>query len=232
ATSAALTKAGDEPELTRTGDFTSDAYGHLVNSTGRALLGQKLDAATGAGTKAPTSVADLELVSMNDMAGYFEGSTFVSLKAALPLDQAVSTSGDLLTNAPVKTVVTAVDAKGQAAAVGLSLIKTADDPIKGTTWEIYQTGATYADGTAVPGAPTTQTLLGNMAFGPGGAPTGGTDGENIAMTMSLGSNFGAVTLNPGAYNEATGLTVTAKDASATSFSTATDGILPNSMEDV
>lgn len=235
ADTAALTEAGNEPELTRTGDFSPDRYGHLVNSTGRALLGQRLDAEAGAATKAPKSVDELELVSMNDMSGYFEGSTEVRLKASLPINQKVSTSGDLTTVAPVKTVVTAVDNTGVPAAVSLSLIKTADDPALGTTWEVYQTGVEYADKTAAPGAPTTATLLGSVSFGPGGAPVAadGVDGADVNIAMSLGGNFGAVALNVGQYNRATGLAVTADDNTwTTSFSNSTDGIVADTMSDV
>lgn len=233
ADTAALTQAGNEPELTRTGDFSPDRYGHLVNSTGRALLGQRLDAEAGVATKAPKSVDDLELVSMSDMAGYFEGSSQVSLSASLPINQKVSASGDLTTVSPVKTVVTAVDNNGDPAAIGLSLIKTADDPVLGTTWEVYQTGVTYADKTAAPGAPAAATLLGSVSFGPGGAPTGGEDGKNVTMNMALGGNFGAVALNVGQYNRATGLAVTADDGTwTTSFSNTTDGIVADTMSDV
>lgn len=225
ATSTELTKSGNAPELTRTGDFSPDAYGHLVNSAGRALLGQRLDANQGASTKAATKMSDLELVSMDDMADYYEGSTEVSLKASLSIDQPVSTSGDLTTVRPVKTTISAVDNFGTAAAIGLSMIKTADDPVKGTTWEVYQTGVTYGDGAAAPGAPTTPALLGNISFGPGGAPTGGKEGDPINMAMQLGGNFGAVNLNLGSYNLATGLAETAtKETDTTSFSNSTDGI--------
>lgn len=231
ATSAVLTETGNEPELTRAGDFSPDAWGHLVNSAGRALLGQRLT--EGTAPTAITSVDQLELVSMDDMAGYFEGSSVVSIKASLPINQAVSETGDLTTVSPVKTVVTAIDASGAPAAVGLSMIKTADDPVLGTTWEIYQTDVTYEDGTAAPGAPTTPTLLGSLSFGPGGAPTGGTNGDSIAMAMSLGSNFNTVNLDVGAYNEATGLAVTATGTtSATSFSNSTDGIVADTLSEV
>lgn len=231
ATSAQLTSTGNPPELTRAGDFSPDAWGHLVNSAGRALLGQRLTA--GQAPAAITSVNQLELVSMDDMAGYFEGSSVVSIKASLPINQAVSETGDLTTVSPVKTVVTAIDASGAPAAVGLSMIKTADDPVLGTTWEIYQTGVTYQDGTAAPGAPTTPTLLGGLSFGPGGAPTGGADGEAINMAMALGGNFGAVALNVGAYNRATGLAVTATGTTgSTSFSNSTDGIVADTLSEV
>lgn len=231
ATSAQLTDAGNEPELTRAGDFSPDAYGHLVNSAGRALLGQRLT--TGEAPAAVTSVDQLELVSMDDMAGYYEGSTVVSIKASLPLNQGVSASGDLTTVAPVKTVVTAIDSTGTPAAVGLSMIKTADDPVLGTTWEIYQTGVTYEDGAAAPGAPTAPTLLGRLSFGPGGAPTGGTEGDAITMAMSLGSNFDTVELDVGEYNKATGLAVTAgAGTSTTSFSNSTDGIVADTLSEV
>lgn len=225
ATSTQLTKAGNEPELTRAGDFSPDAYGHLVNSAGRALLGQRLVDANGAVTKPATSVNQLELISMDDMSNYFEGSSYVSLKAALSVDQPLSVSGDLTTTTPVKTTVTAVDAQGVPAAVGLSMIKTADDPVAGTTWEVYQTGVAYGDGSAAPGAPTTPALLGSISFGPGGAPTGGAAGSPINVPMQLGSNFNAVNLNLGAYDSASGLAATATgQTETTGFSSSTDGI--------
>lgn len=233
ASSAELTQAGNELELTRAGDFTADRYGHLVNSAGRALLAQRLDADTGTATEASENVADLELVSMNDMAGHYEGSTEVRLKASLPINQTVSASGDLTTTEPVKTVVTAVDNTGRPAAVGLSLIKTADDPVTGSTWEIYQTGVTHEDGTAAAGAPTTPTLLGSVSFGPGGVPIGGEEGGDADVAMSLGGDFGAVALNVGQYNRATGLAVTAADDTwTTSFSNSTDGIVADTMSDI
>ncbi|HRJ59963.1 MAG TPA: flagellar hook-basal body complex protein [Azospirillaceae bacterium] len=231
ATSDELTDAGNPPELSRAGDFSPDAYGHLVNSAGRALLGQRLTA--GQTPAAVTSVNQLELVSMDDMAGYFEGSTEVSVKASLSVDQGLSASGDLTTVDPVKTTVTAVDATGKPAAVGLSMIKTADDPVLGTTWEIYQTSVKYGDGTAAPGVSATPTLLGSLNFGPGGAPTGGADGEAVNMAMALGGNFGAVALNVGAYNRATGLAVTATGTTgSTSFSNSTDGIVADTLSEV
>lgn len=231
ATSEELTDAGNPPELTRAGDFSPDAYGHLVNSAGRALLGQRL--VDGETPAAVTSVNQLELVSMDDMAGYAEGSTEVSIKASLPISQGVSASGDLTTVAPVKTVVSAIDSTGEPAAIGLSMIKTADDPVLGSTWEIYQTGVTYEDGSAAPGAPTTPTLLGSVSFGPGGAPTGGAEGDPINLAMSLGSNFGAVALNVGEYNKATGLAVTAsEETSTTSYSYSYDGIAADTLKSV
>jgi flagellar hook protein FlgE len=233
ASAATLTKTGNEPELTRAGDFSADAYGHLVNSNGRALLGQPVGVTEAGATSDKINISDLELVSMDSMAGYFEGSSEVALKASLSIDQGLSKSGDLTTVTPVKTTVTAVDASGNPAAVNLAMIKTADDPVLGTTWEMYQTGVTYEDGTAAPGAPTTATLLGSISFGPGGAPTGGTAGEKVALAMSLGSNFGAVNLNAGAYNYATGLSVTATgETESTSFSNSTDGIVADTMENV
>lgn len=235
ATSAELTKLGHEPELTRTGDFSTDAYGHLVNTNGRALLGYALtDDNVGSN---PDSIEDLDLVSVADMAEYVEGSSKVTIGMALPSNQPVVTSGDLTntkvgdTASPVKTVVTAIDNEGKPAAVSLSFIKTAVGDDGGTTWEVYETGATYADGTAVSrdGA---SGLLGTLSFDPGGVPTGGTEDERIVYSMNLGGAFNSpISLDVGAYNSADGLRVNAKDT-ATSFTTSQDGVASGSMVDV
>lgn len=226
-TSAELTKLGNDPELTRAGDFSADAYDHLVNGAGMALLGQRLESGS-TSTALATSIDQLELVSVGEMRDYYEGSTTVAVQASLPTDATVTTD-PTSTNA-FNTTVTAVDNNGQQVAVQLAYIKTAQADDGGATWATYVMGATDSSGNAISDVTTGQ--IGTMTFGPGGELTGGTAGDPVNFEMNLGANFtNPVTLNIGYYNQANGLTMTST-GTMNNQSDETDGIAAGTFSDI
>lgn len=196
--SPALTAKGRIPELTRAGDFYPDKYGHLVNGSGRALLGVPLGNGV-TGNAAPT-LARLELVSTDAMDEYVEGSTRIDLTGNLA--HISMAEGDEPTNA-IPMTVTAVDSDGNRAAVDLRFVQTAQAEDGSTTWEVYGTGARYEDGEEIEGA--APGLLGTMSFGPGGILTGGEDKAELTVDLNLGGNFEPMSLVLGRYGSQTGL---------------------------
>lgn len=225
-TSAELTANYRIPELTRAGDFQEDQYGNLVNSTGRALMGFKLDA-TGNTITDGTTVNDLELVSVDGIRDYYEGSTTVSVAGNLPAS-ATSDGDDPFDGIPM--TARAVDTEGRLAAVSLSFKKTADNADGSAAWEVYETGAVYEDGSAVPRTGATG-LLGSFTVGPDGTLTGGTDGEDVTYAMALGANFNSVALNIGQYGSLAGIR-SVPDVPLTGLSSGHDGVAAGSFREV
>lgn len=225
-TSAQLTANNRIPELTRAGDFSEDQYGNLVNSTGRALMGFKLDS-SGNTIADGTSVNDLELVSVDEMRSYYQGSTTLSVAGNLPAS-ASSDGDDPFKGIP--TTIRAVDNEGRYAAVSLTFKKTADNADGSANWEVYEDGAVYDDGSAVPRTAATG-LLGGITFGPDGTLTGGTDGEDVTFALALGSNFNNVALNIGQYGSLAGIR-SVPDVPLTGMSSGQDGIAAGTYRDV
>lgn len=226
-TSAQLTKAGRNPELTRAGDFEPDQYGHLVNSTGRALMGFRLEDG-GLQYAGGRNVKDLELVSLADMDAYVEGSTEIDIAANLPTEKLGADEPSPETG--MSTTVSVVDSNGRLAAVDLNFVRTAANPDGSSTWEVRETGAVYEDGSAVPrDAPSG--LLGTVSFRPGGALDGATEGEDVTFALNLGENFGAVDLNVGQVGTVNGLRSIPR-MTYTGFSHGHDGVVAGSFRGV
>jgi flagellar hook protein FlgE len=201
-TSASLTGAGREQELTRAGDFIPDQYGHLVNSAGRALLGVPLSAASSvAGNAAAPSVSSLQLVSTRDIAAYREATTRIAVGGNLA---ATGKAGEYGPEDGITQVVSAVDSAGRRANIGLMYTRTATATDGSSTWQVSTTGARYSDdGTAVPGSGAS--VLGNVIFGPNGELTGGAFGTEQTMALNAGSGFSGITLSLGNAGQVTGL---------------------------
>lgn len=198
-TSKALTAANHEPELTRAGDFSPDKYGHFVNSSGRALLGEKLTPNGTASSTTPT-LSSLELVSISDISAYVEGTTRIDVSGNLP---ATTVDYEAAPEDGVSVTVGAVDNAGKRATVGMSY-KRLDLAADGTaTWQVSTTGATYDDGTAVPGS--SASVLCTLTFGPNGELSGGDLGTEKTASLSVGSGFNPITLSFGEVGSYTGL---------------------------
>lgn len=225
-TSGELTTANRIPELTRAGDFQEDRYGNLVNSTGRALMGFRLDD-SGNTISRSTTVNDLELVSVDGIRDHYEGSTTVSVAGNLP---ASASAGSASPFDGIPMTVRAVDNEGRLAAVSLTFKKTADNSDGSAAWEVYENGAVYEDGSAVPRAAPSG-LLGSLTFGPDGTLTGGTDGEDVTFAMALGANFNSVALNIGQYGSLAGIR-SVPGVPLTGLSSGQDGIAAGSFRDV
>lgn len=199
-TSRALTSAGDEAQLTRAGDFSPDLYGHLVNSSGRALLGVKLLGSGANPTGTATNVSNLDLVSTADMKAYTEASSTMSLSGNLP---SITDSSSTTANTG-KLVVKAVDSAGAIANVTLTFTRSAVASDDSSTWDISATSAVYEDGTAVSGF--NPSSVATMKFTGQGVPTGGTKGDAVTGTLNLGGAFSAISVDLGTYGGTTGLT--------------------------
>lgn len=199
-TSSQLTGKGDEPQLTRAGDFSPDLYGHLVNSTGRALLGVPLigDGAVSGGTA--TNVNSLELVSVARMKSYVEATSNLSVSGNLP---SITDTSSTTPNTG-KLVVKAVDSSGATADVTLTFTRSSVGSDYSSTWNVSATSAKYEDGTAVPGF--SASPVGSLAFDSAGKLTGGTKGTEATGTLNLGGSFTPVKVDFGTYGSWTGLT--------------------------
>jgi len=199
-TSSELTSDGDEPQLTRAGDFSPDLYGHLVNSTGRALLGVPLigDDAVEDGTV--SDVDSLQLVSIAGMKDYVEATSTLKVSGNLPsITDTTSTTANT-----GKLMVKAVDGEGAIANVALTFTRSAVNSDNSSTWDVSATSATYEDGTAVSGF--SSASIATLAFDSSGRVTGGAATENAKGTLNLGGSFDAITVDFGSYGSWASLT--------------------------
>lgn len=86
--------ASDDFAYTRSGGFSADAEGYLVNESGYYLQGWPLDASGSTVTAANGSVSSLEAVNISAVTGSAAATTEVGFVANLPADAAV---GDAFT---------------------------------------------------------------------------------------------------------------------------------------
>ncbi len=228
------------PELTRAGDFQQDRFGHLVNGSGRALMGFAVDPANPIATTANRSAADLQLVSLDTAQSYYAATSTLSVSGSLPGGLAVSESPGEDTTVGVKVPV--VDSTGAAGSVDLRFMKTASNTDGTSVWTVYRAGATNGDGTAAGSSslsdPSGWQSLGSVTFAADGTLTGGTTGAAVTVGMDAVGDLPAMTLSLGAYGS-TGdtLTVAVGDTSAdgttmTNAATSNDGIASGSLESV
>ena len=188
--------------LTRAGDFTPDKDGHLVNGAGKALMGFKLDPASGSGGFG--SASTLSAVTLEGLRDYREASTQASLNLNLPRDQAPVT-GEITTANTTGVVLKLVDKDGADGTMSLRFLKTGEAEDGTSTWQVFNAGVTGADGKPVGSGtvndPTTWTSLGTLNFARNGTLTGGTTGAPVTLTLNPGGNFAQTTLDIGSYGK-------------------------------
>ncbi len=202
-TTGAAGRPNDESMyLTRAGDFAPDKDGYLINGAGKALMGFKLDPASGTGNFGSTS--DLTAVTLDGLRDYREASTQASLNLNLPRDQA-PVNGEITTANTTGVVLNMIDKDGADGAMALRFLKTGEAEDGTSTWRVFNAGVFGADGKAVGGAnvndPTTWQPLGTLNFARNGTLTGGTTGDPVTLTLNPGGNFAQTTLDLGTYGK-------------------------------
>lgn len=234
------TSASATPELTRAGDFQQDRFGHLVNGSGRALMGFAVDPANPTASTANRSAADLQLVSLDTAQSYYAATSTIALSATLPGGLAVAQTPSDDTTVGLKLPV--VDSTGAAGSVDLRFMKTASNADGTSVWTVYRAGATNGDGTAAGSASVTDSTswesLGSVTFAADGTLSGGTSGTEATLSLSAAGNLPAMTLDLGAYGSTgDGLSVAVGSGSTdettiTNAATSNDGIPSGSLESV
>lgn len=224
AVSSVGTGTGSNVELTRSGDFQQDRFGHLVNGAGLALMGIPVDpAGSGSSGTAGRSLSDLQLVSLDRANAYFSPTSSVSLSATLPgaLPAAQSPTSDNTVGATLSVI----DGTGKAGSVALRLMKTGDGADGSSSWAVYRAGATNGDGSAAGDArsddPSTWQPFGTIGFDATGTLTGGTAGTQATLAIPAAGSLPALTLDLGTYGQ-TGSGLTVATGSNSTDLTATD----------
>jgi len=222
------------PELTRAGDFHLDAFGHLVNNAGRGLMGIRLDPTHGTPNRALTA-NDLELISLGDgdIPHYYEPSQNLSLAANLPDDQEVATTPNDLNT--VTLGVRAVDTQGREGTISLDFMKIRSGEDGSATWQVFQSGGVYADGTAINDVshayPETWQSLGTIEIGPNKF-LAGEDGTAVTLDLNPGGAFQNMTLNLGTVGSPYNSITSAPEWSFGGISTSHDGISAGSFKEM
>ncbi|MDQ2102367.1 flagellar hook protein FlgE [Azospirillum isscasi] len=202
-TSKATGRSNDDAVfLTRSGDFSPDKDGYLVNGAGKALMGFKLDPASGSGSFGSTDT--LTAVSLSGLQDYREATTQASLNLNLPRGQEPVT-GEITTANTTGVVLNLIDKDGADGAMSLRFLKTGQAEDGTSSWQVFNAGVVGADGKAVGDAnvndPTTWQPLGTLNFARNGTLTGGTTGDPMTLTLNPGGNFAQTTLDLGAYGK-------------------------------
>lgn len=201
-TAAASRSSDDSVFLTRSGDFSPDKEGRLVNGAGNALMGFKLDPASSTGSFG--AISSMTAVSLSGLQDYREATTQASLNLNLPRDQAPVT-GQITTANTTGVVLNLVDKDGADGAMSLRFLKTGEAEDGTSTWQVFNAGVVGADGKAVGNAnvndPTTWQSLGTLNFARNGTLTGGATGAPVTMTLNPGGNFAQTTLDLGSYGK-------------------------------
>lgn len=202
-----VTDGSGDVFYTRAGDFSTDANGDLVNSSGYYLMGYALNedgqSATGS---VPTSTSALTKVNLENLSGKAEATTETSLVANLPADAEV---GD-----EFSIDVEVFDSLGTSSTVTYNFTKTASNE-----WELdYSDPVLTSDGTTVIGTSSGGPLT--IAFDSDGqlssiTDAGGTDVTDNATLVITGWTTGAsdssIVSNLGAAGKADGLQQFASD---------------------
>ncbi len=233
------TSASNVPELTRAGDFQQDRFGHLVNGSGRALMGFAVDPANPNASSSTHTSADLQLVSLDKAQSYYAATSQISLNATLPGGMAVgqTPSADNTVGASIPVV----DKTGASGSVDLRFMKTASNADGTSVWTAYRAGATNGDGTAAGGAsvsdPASWQSLGTVSFAADGTLSGGTSGTNATLALGAVGNLPAMTVDLGGYGstgDAMNTTVgsAAVGTTISNVAVSNDGIPSGSLQSV
>ncbi|HEY5338454.1 MAG TPA: flagellar hook protein FlgE [Rhizomicrobium sp.] len=217
---------------TRTGDFTPDANGNLVNSGGYYLQGWPLDS-TGA---LPTDRNDMTAVNIANLSGKAEATTTLSLQANLQSSTTADTTytaGDMTSGAVTpdfQRTINVYDSQGGSQPLQVSYEKTGAN-----TWAYevsYQGTASNITGT-------NPIATGTMSFNSDGTlanadtsaatPTGSIN-ITIPWSASSGLSSQTVALNMGTVGSSNG--VTQFDSASTMTNSTVDGALFGSLSGV
>jgi len=190
----------------RSGDFTLNSQGYLVNSAGEYLNGWPVDRITGAVNQNTLAPIQVTQTALNPVA-----TANVTLSANLPATPAAGTG---TAASPISSNITVYDALGTAHTVTLAWSQNAADD-----WTVTVSAPdaqTPAIGTAdvqfgptVSGNPVTSGTIGQVGQTTGTITTAGYT-AGTAATMSMVMDFGegnqTVNLNLGTYGGSSGLT--------------------------
>jgi flagellar hook protein FlgE len=195
---------------TRVGDFSMNASGYLVNSTGQYLNGWAVNSATGVADQNALVPIQVSQSTYNPVA-----TSNVTLAANLP---ATPTSGTATSTAPLSSQITVYDALGTAHAVTLNWSQNAandwnvqisvPDSTTGTT----DAGAAEVTFGALSGNAVPEGTIGQVAVtttDPGTITTGGYlagQPATLQFTTNFGSGTQTIQLNLGEYGGTAGVT--------------------------
>ncbi|SME96897.1 flagellar hook protein FlgE [Tistlia consotensis] len=201
----------DATYYTRAGDFSSDADGYLVNSSGYYLLGYPLD--SGDSVSVPTSVGALEPIDIDSINGTAEATTSLDLQVNLPADAATGDSVDMSTEVH--------DSLGVSHSVTVTYTKTADN-----SWTMSFDDPTLTNDSSV----TSGTAGGSidLVFNSDGtlASTNPDPAELTLTGLTTGASDSTISLGLGTAGDSDGLTQYASgndDPDLTIYNIDTDG---------
>jgi len=196
---------------TRVGDFTPNAQGYLVNSSGYYLQAWAIDQTTG-----EVDTSRLTEVQVSDLLEAPVPTSLVDYSANLP-SEVLGTNGSLPAELPASSIQV-YDALGNERTLSLTWTRIGDDR---WTLEVEAAGATPATL-----GPATVEFGGSLGLGPvaagtisalssAGGLTATTAGVNNDASFSFNLNFGsgnqAIRLDLGAYGNTAGSTQFASD---------------------
>lgn len=217
------------PYYTRTGDFTMNSQGYLVNSAGEYLNGWSVNPGTGAvsqGTVVP--------IQISQAPSQPTATSNVTLAANLP---ATPASGTATAASPLPSQVQVYDSLGNLHTLSMNWVQTAPD-----TWSVSLSspdnvgGASLGSATvtfgSASGNPVSDGTIGSIT---GTGVTTSTYASGGPATVTLSANFGTgaqpITLNLGSYGQPSGLTQYA-GSSFTLNGLTQDGVPPGNFTGV
>jgi len=173
-------------EYTRSGSFTTNSNGDLVNSAGLHLMGYKIDASG----STPTNASDLSTINVSNLAGKAVASSNISvqanLQASTTAETASYTAGDMASGTVTpdfQTTIDVYDSQGGTQPLKYSFVKTAAN-----TWG-YE--VTYGGDSSNLGSSVTNNLVdsGTITFNSDGSLKGvtSTDSSGTTTTSTTGS---------------------------------------------
>jgi flagellar hook protein FlgE len=224
--------ASQDQYYTRAGDFSPDANGNLVNSSGYYLMGWPLDT-TGA---LPTDRNDMTAVNTANLSGKAEATTTISLQANLQSSTTADTAyvaGDMTsgtTTPDFQRTINVYDSQGGSQPLQVSYKKTGAN-----TWAYevsYQGTASNITGS-------NPIAEGTMSFNSDGtlanadttaSPATGSVSITIPWSAASGLSSQTVSLNMGTVGSSNG--VTQFDSASTMTNSTVDGALFGSLSGV
>ena len=186
---------------TRTGDFTMNASGYLVNSAGEYLDGWKVDATTGAVDKSATAPIQISQTTDSPVA-----TTSVSLSANLPATPSATatTSSQVSVYDNLGTPHAITLAWTQNSANDWTVTASSPDATGGATIGTAEVKFGAASGNAVPEG--TVGSIGNATGGLTASTYAAGGAAPLALTANFGSGSQTISLGLGEYGTATGIT--------------------------
>lgn len=184
--------------LTRAGDFSPDATGQFVNSSGRALLALPITE-NGNTSLTGRTIDDLEVVNIAAIATYHAGTRNIDIGANLPPEMAVQDAAAPLEYHEMTVSAVSPDVAGNEedgfearhADITLRFAKTGEEMVTSadgtsqmiSTWTVYSAGAIEREtGRTLSGE---MTALGTIRMDGTGQPYGEKKGEAISVPISL-----------------------------------------------